>query len=152
MNREQLIQRVDSGWQGFAAACQGLPADALLEPGVVGEWSVKDLMAHIATWELESLAALPVIAQGGRAPRYVRYGGIDGFNLLKWREFQAWSADDLHARLVQAHLEILAFLGAVEENLFATETRFRRRLRWDTYGHYREHARQVLEWREARSL
>ena len=152
MNRERLIRRVDLGWKGFAAACQGLPADALLEPGVVGEWSVKDLMAHVATWELESLSALPVIAQGGRTPRYSRYGGIDGFNMLKWREFQAWSIDDLHARLVQAHREVLAFLDEVEEHLFNQETRFRRRLRWDTYGHYPEHTRQVLEWREARGL
>ncbi len=47
---------------------------------------------------------------------------------------------------------LLAFLDQVEEHLFTTETRFRRRLRWDTYGHYPEHTRQVLDWREVRGL
>jgi hypothetical protein len=39
----------------------------------------------------------------------------------------------------------------VPEEQFARETRFRRRLRLDTYRHYLEHARAIREWRAERS-
>jgi hypothetical protein len=39
----------------------------------------------------------------------------------------------------------------VPEEQFARETRFRRRLRLDTYRHNLEHARAIREWRAERS-
>jgi hypothetical protein len=52
-----------------------------MEPGVTGDWSVRDILAHVSTWEEEALTHLPLILEGGTPPRYsVRYGGIDAFN------------------------------------------------------------------------
>jgi hypothetical protein len=36
--------------------------------------------------------------------------------------------------------------------LFTRETRFRRRLRLDTYGHYPTHARAIRAWRTTSGL
>jgi hypothetical protein len=52
--------------------------------------------------------------------------------------------DASHRRLVQ-------YLRSVPPALLAGETSVRRRLRLDTYGHYRLHARHVREWRARRS-
>ena len=55
----------------------------LLEPGVTGEWSVRDIIAHITTLEEEALTHLPVIMEGGKPPRHsVTHGGIDAFNAV----------------------------------------------------------------------
>jgi hypothetical protein len=51
--------------------------------------------------------------------------------------------DAIHERLV-------AYVRAAPEELFTRETRFRRRLRLDTYGHYPIHARAIREWRKRR--
>ena len=152
MNREQLIARVDEAWQEFALACQELPPDTLLEPGVVGEWSVKDLMGHVATWEEESLEALSLIAEGKRTPRYSRYGGIDAFNDVRWQHFRTLAFEDVRSWFADSHARLLDYLAGVPERLYAREGRFRRRLRQDTYGHYSEHTRQVAAWRRARGL
>jgi hypothetical protein len=37
----------------------------------MGEWSVKDILAHVTTWEEEALKYLPLILTGGRPPRYI---------------------------------------------------------------------------------
>ena len=59
----------------------GLSDAELMEPGVTGAWSVKDIIPHVTGWEEEALTHLPLILAGGRPPRYsVRYGGIDAFN------------------------------------------------------------------------
>src|SRR2546429_176532 len=52
-----------------------------MRSGVTGAWSVRDILAHVSTWEEEALTHLPLILEGGTPPRYsVTYGGIDAFN------------------------------------------------------------------------
>ncbi len=146
MNRSQLLKRVDGAWQEFAAACEELPPKALVAPGVVGEWSIKDLMGHVATWEEEALAALSLIAEGKRPPRYSTCGGIDAFNDMKWRSFRSLPVEEVRSWFAETHARLLDYLGRVPEELFVRESRFRSRLRLDTYGHLPEHTRQVRVW------
>jgi hypothetical protein len=54
-----------------------------------------------------------------------------------------------HLRLGQ--WSVRNIIGSVPEELFTRETRFRRRLRFDTYGHYPIHARAIRQWRERSS-
>ena len=152
MDQGQLMRRVDSRWQEFNAACKGLSAEDLESPGPEGGWSVKDLKSHVATWEQESLSALRLIEQGKRLPRYARFGGIDAFNLMKWEELRSWSPEDVEARFFRTHEDLLAYLSGVPEHLYRRETRFRRRLRMDTYGHLPEYTSQIIAWREAEGV
>ena len=150
MDRTQLLSRVDDAWRAFARACEGLSPEDLSAAGVTGPWSAKDLMGHVATWETEALAALPVVVAGGRLPRYSRYGGIDAFNDMKWKQLRGLSLEETRSRFVETHARLLTYLAEVPVRLYAQEGRFRRRLRLDTYGHYPEHTRQVAAWRKAR--
>jgi len=45
----------------------------------------------------------------------------------------------------------LAFVAQVPDAECAGDTRFRRRLRLDTYGHYAVHTRAILVWRQGRA-
>ena len=64
------------------ASYAGLSDMPLMEHGVTGNWSVRDIIAHLTSWE-EALKHLPLILNGGKPPRYsVTYGGIDAFNAL----------------------------------------------------------------------
>src|ERR1700733_3311883 len=83
MDRAGLLKQLDKAWVGFTGSYVGLSEVELLEGGVVGDWSVRDVIAHVTTWEEEALKHLPLIMRGGRAPRYsVSYGGINAFNRL----------------------------------------------------------------------
>jgi hypothetical protein len=149
MKREQLLARLDAAWRAFQASYAGLPEARLTEPGVAGDWSVKDVIAHVTTWEEEALAHLPTILAAGAPPRYAtKYGGLDAFNALtaaRWRE--APLADVLR-RQDETHRRLLEFIEQGPEDQFATETRFRRRLRLDTYSHYPLHTEMIRDWRE----
>jgi hypothetical protein len=147
MDRQQLLARLDQAWQDFHATYVGLPMAALGQPGVVDAWSVKDLIAHLATWEEETLKALPLIVAGKRPPRY---GGVDRFNAAQSERNQRLSLTEARAWLADSHARLVALLEATPEAWFASETRFRHRLRLDTYGHYREHTAAVRAWRTAR--
>jgi hypothetical protein len=141
------LQRLDTAWAAFQAAYADLPDSWLTESGVVEDWSVRDILAHVTTWEEEALKYLPLIIAGGRPPRYATYGGIDAFNARMTEQKRALSLAEVRTQLDETHRRLVAFIESVPEEQFTTETRFRHRLRLDTYSHYPIHTRMIQEWR-----
>ena len=153
MNRQQLLDRVDTAWTAFQASYAGLPSSRLTEPGVAGDWSVKDIIAHVTWWEEEALRHLPVIMAGDRPPRYsVTYGGIDAFNAMMAERKRDVPLSDVLTEQNDTHQRLIDFIQSVPEDQLTRETRFRRRLRLDTYSHYPIHTKTIEEWRQLRSL
>lgn len=144
---ERVLRRLDTAWTAFKESYAGLPDASLLEPWVVGDWSVKDILAHVNTWEDEALKYLPVIVQGGKPPRYAAYGGIDTFNALMTERKRGLSLAQVERMLDETHNQLVDLIRRTPEDQLVGDTRFRRRLRLDTYGHYPEHAQAIREWR-----
>lgn len=151
MTRQQLLDRLETAWRDFSASYAGLSETRLTEPGVTGDWSVKDVIAHVSTWEGEALTYLPVIAAGGATPRYAAVGGIDAFNAQTHERNRELSLADVLRQQADTHRRLTAYLEEVPEELLTRETRFRRRLRLDTYSHYPLHAAAIRQWREQRA-
>jgi hypothetical protein len=149
MDKQQLMKRLDKAWVEFKMSYEGLSDAQMTTPGVTGDWSVKDLIAHVTWWEEESLTHLPHIVQGIRPPRYsVQYGGIDAFNAQMFAHKRELSLADALRQQAETHARLIAYLQGVRDDQLTSETRFRRRLRLDTYGHYPIHTRMIREWRE----
>ncbi len=147
MNRDQLLRRIARRWDDFQASYAGLSDAEMVTPGVAGDWSVKDVLAHVAIWEGESLRHLPAVAEGLRPPRY---GGIDAFNEREVAATRHLTLAEVRYGLGRIHDQLLRYLSGVPKSLFATETRFRHRLRLDTYGHYPLHEKGIVAWRSGR--
>ena len=133
----------------FNESYAGLSDVQLREPGVTGAWSVRDILAHVTTWEEEALTHLPLILEGGTPPRYsVRYGGIDAFNALMTEQKRSLSLSEVRAQLAAAHGRLVDVIQSAPEHQLIGETRFRHRLRLDTYSHYPLHAQAIRQWRQ----
>src|SRR6266850_3210024 len=119
-----------------------------MAPGVTGAWSVRDILAHVTTWEEEALTHLPLILEGGTPPRYsVRYGGIDAFNARTTEQKASLSLVAVRRQLDETHRRLIDFVRRAPDDQLSRETRFRRRLRLDAYGHYPLHAEAIRQWR-----
>ena len=146
--RERLMVTIGRSWDDLLASVEGLTDEELLTTGVVERWSVKDILAHVTTWERESLEHLPSIARGDAQQRYSTvYGSLDAFNALKFEENQNRPLPEVRTRLHDTHQQLLAYLDSVPDELLSSKERFRTRLRWDTYSHYAIHAQHIREWR-----
>lgn len=149
MKTAQVLERLDKAWKDFEASYAGLTEEQLMAPNVTGKWSVRDIIAHVTWWEEESLKHMPVIREGGRPERYSdKFGGIDDFNAIMTVKRSHLTLaevlqqhDDVHARLV-------TYITEAPEDLYAGDSKFRRRLRLDTYGHYPVHTNAIRSWRE----
>jgi hypothetical protein len=149
VNKQQLLQRLDREWALLKEAYAGLSDSQMAEPGIMGDWSAKDILAHVTTWEEEALKYLPLILQGQKPPRYKDlYGGLDAFNAQTSARKRGLSLAEVLRQMDEIHHRLVDYVAAAPGEVFTTETPFRHRLRLDTYSHYPLHARAIREWRE----
>ena len=112
------------------------------EPGVVGPWSTKDLLGHVTTWEVEMMVNVQRVVDGLEMKRYP---DIDAFNADASAPKRAMSVEDLRQELCDVHGETVRFVSALSDELLGREE-VERRIRIDTFAHYREHAQQIRCW------
>jgi hypothetical protein len=146
-----LLRRLEAAWKDFTDSYAGLSETELLEPGVTKAWSVRDIIAHVTTWEEEALKHLPAVLQGRTPPRYsTLYGGIDAFNALMTTRKSDLSLAEVLRQQAMVHDHVIHLIEGAPEDQLVRETRFRRRIRLDTYGHYPKHADAIRRWRAMR--
>src|SRR2546421_6794431 len=108
MNKQQLLKQLEKAWAAINESYAGLSDSRMTEPGVVGDWSVKDILAHVTTWEEEALKYLPLIVEGGKPPRYsAQYGGIDAFNALRTDQKRSLPLWDVLRQLDETHRQLV---------------------------------------------
>ena len=147
--RQRFLDTLERAWREFRDSYGGLPDPELLSPGVIGDWSVKDIIGHVTTWEEETLKHLPHILKGGRPPRYsVMYGGIDAFNARATAAKKRIPLPEIMRQQQEVHARLLKLIGKIPDTQLGGESRLRRRLRLDTYSHYRKHAAAIRTWKK----
>ncbi len=152
MDRSQLLKQLDRAWTAFKTSCAGLSESQMTQPGVTGDWSVKDIIAHVSWWEEEALTHLPLILAGGKPTRYsIRFGGIDAFNARMTERKNNLPLAEVLREQDETHRRLIDFILSLPNDPFIRETRARRRLRLDTYSHYPKHAEAIRKWRAHRS-
>src|SRR5215813_6271723 len=148
MDKQQFLKQLDKRWTDFNESYAGLSDAQMTESGVIGDWSVKDIVAHVTWWEEEALKHLPLISQGGRPRTYAsEYGGIDAFNALMTEKKRRLSLSEALKERDETHARLVSYIEYAPDEQFLSETRFRYRLRLDTYSHYPKHGKAIRAWR-----
>ena len=149
---ERLLRRIENSWIELRDSYAGLSDAQLTEPGVAGTWSIKDVLAHVTTWEEEALKHLPTVIQGKRPPRYAQLGGIDAFNARMAERKRSMPLGSVLAQLDETHHRLIELVRNAPEDQLSSQSRFIRRLRLDSFGHYRIHSQAIRAWRKERAV
>jgi len=72
MNKAELIAALQDARAQFRDAIAGLKDADLTQPGVTGDWSIKDVVAHLNLWEGETVTLL-FQARQGQTPTTVHF-------------------------------------------------------------------------------
>jgi hypothetical protein len=148
-----LQQRMNQEWSALGAALAGLSDARMLEAGVVGAWSVKDLLGHVAYWAQEA-AKNTQLVKAGRQDQIVRPDtskAIDRWNAREQRLRAGRALPELRYELEESHQRALAALSGLPEEKLSLNLdggTFLELYAVDTYDHYREHTDQILAWRK----
>uniref|UniRef100_A0A7C3ALZ6 ClbS/DfsB family four-helix bundle protein n=2 Tax=Thermorudis TaxID=1649508 RepID=A0A7C3ALZ6_9BACT len=143
--RLAILRDIAESWLELRKALVALSEHELVEPNTVGTWSFKDLMAHITAWErllIERIRAL----EEGRDTNEIEEAelDVDAFNAEVVRRQAEKPIDEVRDEFDTTHSELM-------ELLETTPMLTRDLVAGDTYEHYREHLKDVLEFMRTRS-
>ena len=144
-----IIERIGASWDDLEASYAGMGEEEMLVPGVTGDWSARDILAHVAVWDALALSVLPGILETGAHVELDEH--IDAYNARMTEEKRHLSLDEVRQDLQETHQRLLDYLGTVDADAFAANEAFRERLAADTWDHYPEHAAAIRAWRERRA-
>lgn len=66
---DSLVTQLDASRQAFLDALESVDADLVAVPGVMDDWSVRDIVVHVAAWSEHAARALE-LAQSGRGAEF----------------------------------------------------------------------------------
>ena len=58
MQKDELVHALEQSRSDFLKSIAGLSDEQLNQPGACGQWSVKDVLAHLMMWEAETIKCL----------------------------------------------------------------------------------------------
>ncbi len=145
----EFTAREEEAWGELTATWRGLPDKALIQPGACGpEWSMKDVMNHVAAW-LEATSRM--IAEWKQGRKAALGHGIEKFDALEHAASKDRSLAMTRRRLNRARREALAVIATLPEaDVLTLEGRIGWWIKYNTYGHYSQHIYELMEYRKRR--
>jgi len=107
-----LVREEDGKWAELHALLGRLSMDDLLRPGVTPEWTVKDLLGHLACWWAEAGSELERIRFGTWEPRKV---DVDALNAMFYEAMKDLDPKTVVAELHASRNKALEELGTLPE-------------------------------------
>lgn len=150
--RDELLAELDREFSALLEAVEGLTDEQMVKPWY-GDWSVRDILAHIAGWHHEMDDGLDRISRGERpTPEGVDYSDENAWNA---RFVETWASASPAAVVAELKASKELFESAarlVPENRYEQGRAAYRILRGSGADHYREHAPAIREWREREGI
>lgn len=154
MRKADVLERMKAGYHALNDVLSDLSPAQMEQAGVEGDWSAKDLVAHMAEWDRRLLSWLVEI-QGGALPREaVDWSDADQVNDEIYRQYKDKPADDVLADFRLTHEAVLDAVSRIPEETLVNPHDFedhpdfdlRQLVAWETWEHYEEHGGAIRGW------
>jgi hypothetical protein len=148
-DKSALIRDTDVAFTELEQAVEGLGEEAMGQVWL-GSWGVREILVHISGWHRAMIPALDALAHGAAEPYPAgTYDDFDTWNARFVADKAGVKVADVLAELTSSHREFVAAAAAVPESQFAAGGAGAGLVDGAGPGHYREHAAQIREWRQA---
>lgn len=144
MTKKELIEQSTREWKLLGDLLSTLTDEQKLAPGVIGEWSVKDLMGHISAWEAVSLDRLGRLRRN-EPIEYVLDEQNDAWNKRFFEQRRDWKLTVVEGEFESVHDMLMKNIQELPTDLW--EKNVADVVGWlkeNTFVHY-EHHRRILE-------
>jgi uncharacterized protein (TIGR03083 family) len=130
-----------------------LNVEQMNQPGAVGVWSVKDVLAHIAFWERYVVGILRAVA-GGEAPELAADDETERRNASVVAQYYQRPLSTVIAEWQRAREDLLEELENISDQDLNDPERFGwnngrtllDRIAGNSYDHEQEHIDQIRQW------
>ncbi len=157
LSKQAILDRLDLEYRRLLTTIARLQPEQMLVPEVVGEWSVKDVLAHLVYWNQFPVKELET-ALAGEKPEYFP-DDPDVVNAQTVARFADRSLDEVLAAFEDSFLNVIAAVESLPESAFEPENPLEQSLDEtvagtfgnNTYEHWPIHEAQIRLWIEQMS-
>ena len=122
-NKQQLLKDIYTERRRLENNLSVLSAEEMIQPGVTGTWSVKDILAHLVAWERLFLNWYSTGIQAGisdTTPVGMSQKRIDTLNQQIYEKNRTRSLEDILAEFHSTYQETISLIESIpEEDMFA---------------------------------
>jgi hypothetical protein len=145
VGKAELLRRLKAGRNRFAAVLDAVPSSVFLRPNTIGQWSVRDLLAHFVAHEQR---AMTEIATAQRRERLaIDHHSAAAFNAGAVFAWAPLGREDAVAAWERSYQQVVEMVEALRESDFAPGSALEQSLgdtidgalANNTYAHYAEH-------------
>ncbi len=154
MNKQDVLARLEAARTELLDAIEGLSQKQMTTVPVAGEWTVRDILAHIAGWAAWDLAAIRGVLAGD-TPDFAPIQDVDAFDAGLVAERSSWPLARILREMKEALDATRELLAGMSEDEVSSDIRFqglywRNLAEWlqVAWEHEGEHAAQIRKWRE----
>jgi hypothetical protein len=125
--KEEALARIDSERDTWRALVEEVGPDRMDEPGPMGEWSFKDLAAHVLVWRRRTVARLEAAGGGPPAPERSWPAGVgeddDSVNAWIYSQHHDRPAADVLRDVDDSYARMRAAVARLDEDVIVTPGR-----------------------------
>ena len=127
--RDDAVRLLEEQHAELAALFAELDEDAFVRRGTIGggDWSAKDLAAHMGIWEAFAVEAMDAFGRGERPAfedRFAGPGSGDRVNAEGVERFLDVSASDVLARFEDLHRRVVAAIDSTSDDAWEADYPF----------------------------
>lgn len=145
-----LLAELDSAHDGFLDALATVDAELATVPGVMEDWSVRDLVVHVAAWSEHGADALDLATSGRGAEFDYSKARTDAMNARFLADARATAPRAALDREAAAFDRFRAAVARLDPGLLAlvlgNGDTVEEVIRYDGPDHYAEHTAHLRAW------
>jgi hypothetical protein len=154
MTKADVLERMQNGYRALSEVLAGLSPAQMEEAGVQGDWSAKDIVAHMAEWDRRLVSWLEEIQRGTLPRQAVDSSDTDQVNDEIYRLNKDKPVGVVLADFRLTHRAALNAVSRVPDETLETPPVFegyadfdlRQLIAWETWEHYQEHGEAIADW------
>ena len=143
--KQEFIELESLTWLDLVLPVTSLPDKYWMLPGAAGDWSLKDVWAHIGDWMKETRRVLPMLLRDEKFPV-----SLQRFNQEHYEKNRKLTLDAVRRRLELERKRLQTVVRKMPEERLLENRRVYSWISSATYNHYAEHIPAVTRF--ARSM
>ncbi len=152
--KSEILTRIQVEHDHLVAILAGLAPQEMVEPGVMRQWSVKDILAHLTAWEQHFLAWVAAGLRGETPQPPLARAEMDAFNQQVYLANRDRPLEEVLAGFHSSYRQTLETVQAIPAGDWFTPRRFAWTGRYrlyafitgNTYHHYTWAQTQLHAW------
>lgn len=126
-SKTELLAAIDHEHGALGATLETLTPEQMVDPGVVGEWSVKDVLAHLVEWQQMALGWYRTGLRGAvpdmPAPGY-KWNQTPALNQMIYEKHRDAPLSEVMEAFSASHAEILSLIEELSNEELFTPGRY----------------------------